>query len=744
MASQRESEVQGLILRADNMKRDFKTRKIELEGDVQIIFGEQKLFADKAIIDLEHTAIYAEGNVVLSSGATHTEGEVISYNYSTQLGSIERGFIQSGPVVFEGRHIEKTGEDTYIAKGAKYTACKTCPEAWSFTGTEIEAEIGGYAYIKYPILRVANFPVFVLPRMLVPLKSERQSGLLIPSFGQTRRGGAHLSQDYFWAISRSQDMTFGLKTSERRGLKSSLEYRYVLTPQSSGFLKGSFLKDKVFTADGQTSNQYTTLERGYGQYGHYFVLPDNFIHRMNLNFTSDLRYVRDFSDDLYGHGDPALENRTSITRNTNTQHFSVEAAYYTNLLQEDALATNTNTVHRMPEINYSIMEQNILDTDFLFRFNFNYVNFSRRGFSYDNVSGVDKDQVINPVQDGEFNPSTDLIRTGQRLILSPSISYPFHIGTVFDVVPSVTYNETQYRFDARPSPDDTSQAALSYEKAAQRRFIQADLSAKTTYSRVFGADDQVSNRYKHEIQPELRYSYIPYVERPDHIFFGNFEEQPFSRRLEPVNNDDFFGSSRVQFDYNDRLFDKRVASLLINNNIVQKRYRNDEAYYQRILTFRMAQSYDFNEEKRDRPRPWSPINGLLDIRLDRFETHTVSDYYPYAKIANVSSRMRFKAFSANFLELTYSREIFVDQDSNFDRDQKSENYGLGWMYRNPYLELSGRTSYSGVTNRMTGWEYIATFIPPGDCWSIKFGQRKTVGGDVDYNFSFNFDFGGRS
>jgi hypothetical protein len=32
--------------------------------------------------------------------------------------------------------------------------------------------------------------------------------------------------------------------------------------------------------------------------------------------------------------------------------------------------------------------------------------------------------------------------------------------------------------------------------------------------------------------------------------------------------------------------------------------------------------------------------------------------------------------------------------------------------------------------------------PPGNCWDIRFHHEKMVGGDEQFHFSFNFQFGG--
>lgn len=744
----------GVSISGDTVSRDYETKSVTVEGHVEIGMGDQKLTCDKATVNTGKSEVTAQGNVLLVSPTTTIQGSKITYNYRTKLGKIENGFVESGQVVFEGKRVEKTGENTYVAEEAQFTSCTTCPAAWSFSGTKIDAEMGGYAYIKYPILRIADFPVFFLPRIFIPLKSTRQSGLLVPELKYSERGGAAIGQSFFWAIDKSQDMTYTATNYSNRGFKNHIEYRYKLAENSGGLLQTAYLRDRAFTDSGvnEVGTKEDIVYRKFLHYEHYYELPDNMVHRMNINAVSDLRYPRDFDKELAGHGDPALENSMSLTQNTETQHRSIEADYYINLLQEDAEASNDGAVHRFPEINYNITQQEIGKSGFFYTFDFNYVNFARKEFSYDEVTGGSNGNgrhVTGTVSGdaaprGFFDPNTDVIRTGQRFIFAPSLSYPFHIGKIFDVNPSITYNEAQYRFEAEPGVGTTCPAGHSCDSSAERKYLQADISVRTKFNTVFGKDDGVSNRYKHEVVPEVIYSTIPWTQRPDHVFFGDFEDQPYSRRQEEVTNNDFFSQqSKVQFDYKDRLFDKRIMTFAVTNNLIKKKHTGDVASYSQLATVRLKQSYDFNEVGRDNPRPWGPINGLLDVRGERFETHTVADYYPYLQVTNWSTRVRFMTLMANFLELTYAREVYVDQVLNQTRPgQKTEYYGAGLGWATRFVDLVGRAKLSAITNKLEGWEYVAVFKPPGDCWTIKFGQRQTVGSDISYELGVNFLFGG--
>ena len=202
-----QSVTDGVLINADSMFRDVEKRSVRLDGHVQIVFQGQHLSCDHATLDLKNQKLVAEGNIILTSDKVHVEGVRIEFNYKQNTGFIYRGFVQSGQVVFEGDLIEKVDKDHYLATNGDYTACETCPAGWSFSGRKIDAEIGGYARIKRPVFRIGGVPVMILPSLIVPLKSARQSGFLVPSPDLSSRGGIAFSESYFWAISRSLDLT---------------------------------------------------------------------------------------------------------------------------------------------------------------------------------------------------------------------------------------------------------------------------------------------------------------------------------------------------------------------------------------------------------------------------------------------------------------------------------------------------------------------------------------------------------
>jgi LPS-assembly protein len=777
--------IQGINIRADSMDRDTQNETIDLEGQVQIVYQDQHLSCKKAHINLRAKTIDASGDVLLTTPKANLAGQRVILDYETNTGLIIDGYVQSGNVLFEGSIIRKLSDVDYVADDAVYTTCTTCPEAWSFSGSKIRAEIGGYAYIKNSVMRFASVPVFWFPYLAVPLKTDRQSGLLTPSFGIRGKGGLTYSQSYFWAISRSTDATLNLTNYEFRGLKTLGNYRYVLSENSSGELDVGYLNDHVFKDDSRLNlfrisnykseaegnrNPRPEISRWFIKYNHYYEMPDGFVQRSQLNTASDLQYPSDFPLETQNNGDSSMESRVSVTKNTNAQHFSVDASIYQNLLQSDPLGGNEFAVHRLPELRFSQAMTRLGSSDFLASMDITYQNFARPGFGWDDVTFHDKDPDGNgpgapnqvrdgdeplvidsncrkpdwekdpdchPIHDGAFNSKTDLIRTGQRLTIFPKLSYPIRLQNL-EIVPSVGYNETQYYFPAS-GPDESN---LNI-----RRYLRTDVTAKTTFSRIYGDFSSLqSERIKHEVQPELQYTAIPWVHHPSHQFFGldNEEDTPYLSDGYFVTDSNFANPGSLHFDYNDRLYDRKLATLALTNKLTRKNWADGSPTYQQFLTWRLTQTYDLYQSERDPDSQTPNLTSSVDINLNSLRIVQTSIYHFFQEVSDTNVRVRVTNSLGDFFQVEQSLfyNIIATEKRTGDR---RESYIVSAKKSISWLDLIGRLGYNAQpADYLTFWGYGAQVRLPGDCLYIGLSHFRATSKEPEYEISVNFAWDGSS
>lgn len=779
-----------LLVNADNAYRDYDKGILELSGNVQIFFKEQYISCDRAIVREKTHIVEATGNLIISSPQAYVEGDHAVLDYRANTGVIENGFVKSGQVIFQGKVVRKLGANTYQAEDSYYTACTTCPAAWTFTGTRMHAEMGGYAFIKNPIMRIANIPILWLPYLVIPLKSERQTGFLIPSIEYVGEDGAVLGLKFFWAINRSQDFLFTLKNYTRRGLKFLGEYNYILSHESAGALRFGFMRDQMFPNDAIFSSRPAGARnnRWFLIYDHHYELPYDFTQKAKANIISDIWYPRDFWLEMPGRGDPALENRVSLTRNTHGTHASVEADYYINMLRSYPITAGNDTVHRWPELRFSIIDRPLFpEGQTLAGLNINYSKFGRNDFGYDDVAwDANQKKVIDherkmsgtspggkPYAPGRFDPETDLVRAGQRIDIRPEISRPFRVGSYIDALPTLQFRHTQYAF-AIPAPE------TSYDTNPSRSYALARISARTRFFRVYGDDpssltetgkavppisgwtDRESSIeikpvpeppratvYRHEIMPEIVGTYLPYLTQPsDHPFFAQGGLVPIFLEDVPISDNDFLADqTRMQFDYNDRLTTRTTVSLWVTNRLVRKRWLRGTPEYKQIASWRLSQGYDFDEARRreDPKLPFGDIQSLLDIHLDRFDLNSRIRYFPYHRVTSSSSYVRLRSLdNRQFLQTDFNQSWAITRKpEETTKNTDTVSFTAGFMTR--YIDLAGRITYqlegTHPDFKVNSWATDINFKPPGDCWGIKVHYEQTFNGPTGIRLEFDYNFG---
>ena len=742
-----------IIFDADFMEKNSRTKVVTLKGNVNVIFKEQHLLCDEAKIFETTKTIVASGNVILQTPKTTLRGKRIEFNYDTNLGKLENGIITSGQVLIESDFIEKVGEEEYVAQDAYYTACLTCPPSWGFTSKKIRADIGGYAYIYRPWLYLLQFPVLPLPYLAVPLNTKRQTGFLVPEPEVTSKGGWGFRQPFFWAIDRSQDLTLSGILYEKRGVQGLLNYRYVLDTNSSGEMNTGYLRNDRATE--------AAPDRWFFDYTHSYSLPNRYVQRTQLQLAGDVLYARDFQEQFNYYGQPALDNRVSLTKNYDDAHLSIDASYYIGLLDPQVAADgeidpiiridSDQNLHRMPQINFRTSEKQIFSTvPVNFSFEAQYLNISRLGIGYDHVADAntgrcgDTPCIDNSQGTGNFqyldstSDTGDLIRTGQRIDTMATFSSPFWLGRFFDIEPSMNLRWTQYSLGVESDPDQ------GYDSHPNRAYAQFNLSARTFLSRTFNTNSET--KFKHTLVPQINYQVIPVIEETESRFFGTREDIPAFREKQPVDDNDLDIANNgrgIQFDYRDRIVGQHLLTFSLTNKIMRKRVEENGPTYFRSLWLQLSQSYDIKEAEQPVSRPWQDIQGLFLLQSDRLYISSQANYYPYHGRTNLSSFARYFYTHQNFLSLGYSVQYIIPEDpADKDDNTRSDSILFGNGFQSEWLDFIGNLEYAPKTAEWKRWSVFTTIKPPGRCWLVKANITQLLDVEaVQFSVSMEFRFG---
>ncbi|MCI0566829.1 MAG: LPS assembly protein LptD [Acidobacteria bacterium] len=293
----------------------FGKDELVLKGYVDIHYGDIRLQADIIRYVLATKDCFAEGNVLLDSGATRLTAERVEYNLETQTGSffVARGYVEPS-FYFEAAEVQKVDAERYIILDAQFTTCTQPVPYWSFKVARGTIHLDNYAYLHHVSFRAEKLPVFYSPYLVWPIKKDRATGLLFPEFGYSQTRGFVFTNAFYWAIRRNMDATFFLDYYSKAGLGEGLEYRYVPSAGGRGQFTGAYIHDQVVDEDRYSLNL-----------NHRQELPNDFRLVASLNELSDFEYNLDFQRDYRTATNPLILSFAYLTRNWSNYSFNLRA-----------------------------------------------------------------------------------------------------------------------------------------------------------------------------------------------------------------------------------------------------------------------------------------------------------------------------------------------------------------------------------------------------------------------------------
>ena len=129
------------------------------------------------------------------------------------------------------------------------------------TGTGSQERQEHYAKLKHTRFKVGKAPIFYLPWLLWPVKTDRASGFLMPDFGNSNSRGYFLGTALFWAMRRNMDTTFYMDYYSIAGPAGGLEYRYVSDYLGGAIKSRNDLMQKLASAICQFARRQDTWFR---------------------------------------------------------------------------------------------------------------------------------------------------------------------------------------------------------------------------------------------------------------------------------------------------------------------------------------------------------------------------------------------------------------------------------------------------------------------------------------------------
>jgi LPS-assembly protein len=481
-------------IEADNLIYEKDTERYEAHGKVQVTRGDFSLRADHAQLHKATKELVAWGNVLVREGEDVLECERLEVNLDTQLGKTYNAklFLKDQNFHVSGREAEKLGENHYRIRDGSFTTCDVEHPPWKFAVKELEVTLKGYGKAKGPLFYFEDIPVLYFPIGYFSLRTERETGILIPRVGYSGTHGFEMKNAFFWAISKDMDSTVYLDYLGDRGFKEGLEYRYAFTKETKGQANFYFIDDQLID-----KKRYAFFVQ------HEQKFPHDLYLKGNINHVSDHQYTRDFDEDLpEGAKIDARSKgylRSVLFGGKNWDQFSAlaETTVFNNLTKE----SNDETVQSLPQISFYAHPQRLFKTPLFYDIASSYTNFWRE-------KGVEAHR-------GDF---------------IPRVSYPFRLLNVLKLESNVGLRETVYQ-----TYNDPSHQLQGWET---REVFEGGAGMSAEFYKVYdGASvPKISNLYKvarwmHTVEPTISYSYNPRVRQNNLPLFDEVDRIPYTNQV---------------------------------------------------------------------------------------------------------------------------------------------------------------------------------------------------------------------
>jgi LPS-assembly protein len=343
------------LLRAPGAKKETSTIEaletfgedenfLEARGNVSMRSPSREVLGDWMRYEIPIETIRARGNVSIRSWQDLITGPELEYKRDT-----ETGFMKSPSFVlglYKGRgnaeELLFTGPDQYRVLRGSYSTCVDSNPAWRLTvGTLDVDDKTGVGTAKDARVYLGPLPVVWLPQFTFPLKNERKSGFLSPTYGSSGNRGFDFQLPYYFNLAPNYDATFTPRLMTKRGVMFNGQFRYIFNTPIGG-ASGELIAE-LLPKDNQTG---TT--RKAENYRHLQVFSPEWSLALNYNRVSDTRYFVDLADYVAITSISTLPRDATLFYRKNDWAFTAKAQRFQTL--QDPGAVVLPPYDRLPQL----------------------------------------------------------------------------------------------------------------------------------------------------------------------------------------------------------------------------------------------------------------------------------------------------------------------------------------------------------------------------------------------------------
>jgi LPS-assembly protein len=431
------------------------------DGNVVITCKGVSLKADKMVGHLDSGDIYADGNVIFSSGSQIFTGQKVHFNYKTMMGDFVNGSGFVDPWYAKGKTVRKTAENEYQMTDGYITSCNYENMHYKISAKKLFVYPGDRLVARDVVFWIGNMPVMWLPFFSRSLRDERERFSVVP--GYNRRFGAFvLTGTNFWYDPYFTG-TFHNDYYTKRGYGSGVDVQYRLPGfiTNQGEVRSYLINDK-----GYEPSQPNIDPDGYRYRvaaNHSMQITPDTLAVGQLRLQSDIDMINDyFRDEFEREVQP--ENYIDITKATDKYSLTFFARKQMNKLFTE--------LEKLPEVKFVLTKQQIANT----------------GIYFSDESSVSYLRYV-PIDAADYQSF--------RADTYNSLSYPFNVFRFLNLEPFAGLRNTYY-------------GKGPYSNNLFRNIFSTGVDTVTKIHKVFPnvySPFWKINQLRHVIEPRVTYTY---------------------------------------------------------------------------------------------------------------------------------------------------------------------------------------------------------------------------------------------
>jgi LPS-assembly protein len=444
-----------------------------LTGHAQIRRPDAVLKGDRIHYDRKTGEVTVDGNLRVLRDATLITGPSGRINLDDDEGEINAPDFWLGATggTAQAQHADIFSQSEFRLTQVRYSGCSCSDPSWYIKADSLDVDMDeNEGVARNGVLYFKGVPILASPHLTFPVKDERKSGFLMPTYSASSRTGFTLAVPYYLNLAPNYDLTLDPQLMSKRGMMLGATGRY-LGDGYTGLTQLNYLP----------SDREAHRDRWMYRWTHYQRFDGGFYANWDIQRVSDNNYYRDINNTIGLNTASTVYLPQTITAGWLNTYWnaSVQSLHY-QTLQDPAAPVAPPFNELAARVNGHRYDWNGFDVNM----DASAVRFTR------------------PLQLG-----TRLSPDGNRFQIYPSVSYPIvHPG--WYITPKIGVNYTQYGNTNWYNTDFNQLGGLSsYGTSASRTVPILSLDTGMTFDRqtsLFGRSATQT------LEPRLYYLYIPY------------------------------------------------------------------------------------------------------------------------------------------------------------------------------------------------------------------------------------------